>query len=183
MLHPYYYFKNIFSPEECRIIIEMHKKYVIDGQVNKNNTESVNLSKRKSKITWVKDDGIRTKLTKIFAMANADSFGVEVDYNFPYDIQFTEYSEGGYYGDHIDAYINPKSMYDRKLSVTVPLSIDSEVEGGSLEFFIDGEWKSAEMQQQGTAIVFPSFSRHKVNPVIKGTRYSLVAWLQGPKWK
>ena len=32
----------------------------------------------------------------------------------------------------------------------------------------------------GTAIVFPSFMRHKVAPVTKGRRRSLVGWFLGP---
>ena len=33
---------------------------------------------------------------------------------------------------------------------------------------------------KGTAIVFPSFIWHRVTPVTKGIRYSVVAWFLGP---
>ena len=35
----------------------------------------------------------------------------------------------------------------------------------------------------GDVIVFPSFIDHKVAPVTKGIRYSVVAWYGGPPFK
>mgnify|MGYP001177870175 CR=1 FL=1 len=32
----------------------------------------------------------------------------------------------------------------------------------------------------GSAILFPSTVTHRVTPVIKGTRYSIVVWFAGP---
>lgn len=32
---------------------------------------------------------------------------------------------------------------------------------------------------KGTVIVFPSFVWHKINPIKKGVRYSLVSWIIG----
>ena len=37
----------------------------------------------------------------------------------------------------------------------------------------------SELKQRGTIVVFPSFVWHKVTPVKKGTRYSLVSWHLG----
>ena len=37
--------------------------------------------------------------------------------------------------------------------------------------------------EQGTAIFFPSYMKHGVVPVTKGTRYSLVCWTHGPNFK
>ena len=37
--------------------------------------------------------------------------------------------------------------------------------------------------EQGQAIFFASFLRHKVAPVKKGTRRSLVMWFGGPLFK
>ena len=35
----------------------------------------------------------------------------------------------------------------------------------------------------GTVVVFPSFVWHKVEPIIKGTRFSLVGWYLGERFK
>ena len=40
-----------------------------------------------------------------------------------------------------------------------------------------------EMNRQGTVIVFPSDTQHRVTPVTKGVRYSLVNWFEGPAFK
>ena len=33
---------------------------------------------------------------------------------------------------------------------------------------------------QGDCVVFPSYMAHSVYPVVKGSRYALVAWARGP---
>ena len=39
------------------------------------------------------------------------------------------------------------------------------------------------MRQQGTLIAFPSFLEHRVTPVTRGERFSLVAWMDGPPYR
>jgi PKHD-type hydroxylase len=36
---------------------------------------------------------------------------------------------------------------------------------------------------RGTFIAFPSFMLHRVTPVTRGTRWSLVAWILGTRWR
>ena len=36
---------------------------------------------------------------------------------------------------------------------------------------------------KGRIVAFPSFLLHKVKPVIRGVRKSLVIWVEGPKFK
>jgi PKHD-type hydroxylase len=36
---------------------------------------------------------------------------------------------------------------------------------------------------KGRIVAFPSFLIHKVTPVLRGTRKSLVIWVEGPKFK
>jgi len=77
----------------------------------------------------------------------------------------------------------------RKLSVTVNLSSQEEYEGGNLMFDfgehteIDRFHICEEAREQGSIIIFPSFVYHKVEPVTKGTRYSLVMWNLGKPLK
>jgi len=37
--------------------------------------------------------------------------------------------------------------------------------------------------KKGDIIVFPSFMVHRVKPVTKGTRKSIVIWVLGPKFR
>ena len=40
-----------------------------------------------------------------------------------------------------------------------------------------------EIKQKGTIIIFPSFVKHKVAPITKGERNSLVGWVLGYPFK
>ena len=59
-------------------------------------------------------------------------------------------------------------------------------EGGDLEFDMRNNGDSTSniqrpeiVRNKGTIVVFPSFVWHRVTPVTKGTRYSLVVWNLG----
>ena len=78
--------------------------------------------------------------------------------------------------------------------MTCQLTDGSEYEGGELEFdYRDYEphtrkedkhlKKCKEILPKGSIIVFPSFVWHRVKPVTKGIRYSLVAWHLGHPFK
>jgi PKHD-type hydroxylase len=66
------------------------------------------------------------------------------------------------------------------------LSAPEDYEGGELEFDfrnMDPDKptirKCAEIKPRGSIVVFPSHVWHRVKPVTKGTRYSLVIWNLG----
>jgi PKHD-type hydroxylase len=79
----------------------------------------------------------------------------------------------------------------RKLSVTVSLTDPKEYKGGELEFDFrneDPDKKRAmrtctEILPKGSVVVFPSFVWHRVKPVTKGVRHSLVIWNLGYPFK
>ena len=64
--------------------------------------------------------------------------------------------------------------------MTLLLNDPSEFEGGDLELMAPG--KFAELKQ-GHAIVFASFLNHRVNPVRRGVRQSLVVWFGGKPFR
>jgi len=68
----------------------------------------------------------------------------------------------------------------RKISMTLLLNDPSEFEGGDLELMTPGKY--AELKQ-GHAIIFASFLNHRVNPVKRGLRQSLVCWFGGKPFK
>ena len=69
----------------------------------------------------------------------------------------------------------------RKISMTCLLSDPSEFTGGDLAF--DNAGKNKIQLEQGQAMFFASFMRHRVEPVKKGIRRSLVMWFGGPPFK
>ena len=97
--------------------------------------------------------------------------------------QFAVYNEGNHYQWHQDMYLNEifPDMFHRKLSMTIQLSDGDDYEGGDFEIG-DSSWAEYDKElfrQKGTIITFPSFMKHRVTPVTKGTRYSLVSWYLG----
>lgn len=86
----------------------------------------------------------------------------------------------GHYDWHID--LGNGRFSRRKLSLSIQLSPPDDYEGGDLEFHLSG-LDRARMRQQGTLIAFPSFHEHRVAPVTRGQRYSLVAWVDGPPFR
>ena len=176
-----------------------------DGSLKKSVLNNIQ-KKRKSDIVWLSDRWIYKEIHPYIHEANAKA-GWNYDWNWSESCQFTKYGVGQYYGWHCDSWIQPYSrkpneqgVYPpdhgkiRKLSVTVSLNDPSEYEGGNLEFDFrnDHDFERnkkrpikacEEIRPRGSIIVFPSFVWHRVAPVTKGTRYSLVMWNLGYPFK
>jgi PKHD-type hydroxylase len=92
------------------------------------------------------------------------------------EIQYTVYNsdDEGYYDWHLDMTLNKR----RKLSLICQLSDPSEYEGGELQIHT-GNITTLE-KEKGTVFLFPSYILHRVTPVTKGTRRSIVLWIEGP---
>ena len=73
-------------------------------------------------------------------------------------------------------------MSDSKL--TCLLNRSEEVyNGGELILFKGKEIECKEFNQPGSAVVFPSFTNHKVNKLSSGKRHTLAIWMTGPKFR
>ncbi|MGE5794397.1 MAG: 2OG-Fe(II) oxygenase [Bacteroidota bacterium] len=79
---------------------------------------------------------------------------------------------------HMD--LGPGRTSARKLSMTVQLSPPEDYAGGDLEFV--GNTHAAE-RERGSATIFPAYVGHRVSPIERGTRRSLVAWAYGPSFR
>ena len=102
-------------------------------------------------------------------------------------LQYTVYNKlGDNYAYHMDMGLGTSiktSPVPRKLSFSLILSEKEDFEGGDLEFLIE-EGNSLNVEQKrGRIIAFPSYILHRVTPITKGVRKSLVFWACGPKFK
>lgn len=95
-------------------------------------------------------------------------------------LQFTRYTAPGeHYDWHVDrGFLTPT----RKLSLSVQLNDPAEYKGGELQLKF-GRQDETVKRERGMVTFFPSYTLHRVKPVTKGTRYSLVAWISGPPFK
>ena len=208
----YWYFKSVIPPRICDLIIKTGKLkkeneiQALTGGFSKNRdllkqplneTELKDLKKKRdSNIVWLNHYWIYKEIQPYVHIANKNA-----EWNFEWDwsesCQFTIYKKNQYYDWHCDSWDKP---YDdegptkgkiRKLSVTVSLSDSKEYQGGELEFDFrnfDPDKKRntrvcEEILPKGSVVVFPSFVWHRVRPVVKGTRYSLVIWNLGLPFK
>ena len=174
----------IFTPEQCQMIIDAgHKQPREDGQVGGGKGGTVDTKTRLSHISWIPFNVLPEMyktLDKVMQATNRNHMGFE-GMQITEPAQFTEYSNGGFYDWHIDSDVEcSKEPPVRKISMTCLLSKDDEFEGGGLELMSEGKFARP---KQGHAIFFASFIRHRVVPVTRGTRRSLVMWFGGTPFK
>ena len=127
------------------------------------------------------------KFSTVFARVNSEFFQFNLS-GFYEHMQLTYYEaakdikDSGYYGWHMDLRLNEPGVM-RKLSMSLMLSDPAEFEGGDLQIFIDGYGPQTLEQKKGRAWFFPSWVLHRVTPVTKGVRKTVVLWSGGPAFK
>ena len=202
----YYYFQSALTPRFCDELIkygisQQEQLALTGGQTTKINEgkplddkDIIDLKKKRdSNIAWLNDRWIYKEIQPFIHQANRLA-GWNFDWDFSESCQFTKYKLNQFYDWHCDSWETPYANKDnkdtngkiRKLSVTCSLSDPKDYEGGELEFDfrnMDPDKKSirkcAEIAARGSIVVFPSHVWHRVKPVTKGTRYSLVIWNLG----
>mgnify|MGYP003148959948 CR=1 FL=1 len=177
----------IFTPKQCEMIIEVGrsepKQEASVGNKDGEKLGAVDTKIRTSHISWIpfkKMHGMYKDIETIMKTTNGNHFGFE-GMQITEMAQYTEYSEGSFYDWHVDNHVECSNEPPvRKISMTCLLSPESEFEGGDLELVKKD--KIAKLKQ-GQAVFFASFIRHRVKPVIKGNRKSLVMWFGGTPFK
>ena len=176
----------MFTPEQCKLIINAgHQCKPEQAKVGGGESGKHDTKKRVTTISWIPF----AKLPQMYKVVENQLSIVNLNH-FMFDgvrltepAQFTEYPKGGFYDWHMDlnAFGQTGEHPIRKMSMVVLLSDPSEFTGGNLSFEDHGTNKID--LKQGQAIFFASFLRHRVEPVKKGVRRSLVMWFGGPPFK
>jgi len=170
---------DVFTPEECDSIIEVGRSATLCRATT---TGSEDDPRRDSSVAFLYPDEmtgwIFRKLAGAIVATNA-FFGFDLTQMME-GIQFTEYrAPGQNYGWHVDA---GPSVSIRKLSLVVQLTDPDEYEGGELELNPHGDGLIMG-KVRGRAYAFPSWTLHRVKPMVTGTRHSLVVWVTGPAFR
>tara|TARA_Y100000401_G_scaffold92068_1_gene78047 strand:+ start:1886 stop:2467 length:582 start_codon:yes stop_codon:yes gene_type:complete len=175
----------LFTPDQCRQIIECGRRQKpLQAKVGVNKPEGgVNTKKRVTTISWIPFDEMApmyNQVNSFIQKTNKNHFGFE-DVQITENAQFTEYPEGGFYDWHMDCDVSMEHEPPvRKISMTCLLSPKDQFDGGDLEIMSPGKRIKLE---QGHAICFASFLNHRVAPVTRGVRQSLVMWFGGEPFK
>lgn len=172
---------NIFSANELDSLIRVGEDRAAPATISGGVSDA---SIRRSSVHWLKrSEGfgwVYDRLKPAIVQVNAKNFGFEIT-SFQTSIQLTRYEESqkGFYTWHMDT--GPKNA-TRKLSFSMQVSPPEAYDGGDLEIFHTARPRKAP-RDRGTLVAFPSWAMHRVTPVTRGVRYSLVAWIAGPRWR
>jgi PKHD-type hydroxylase len=165
------------SMEECHSVVAV-------GEALPRNTGRVELGPdayRVSHIAWIEPEPdthwLFHRLAMLFAQAN-EHYGFELT-GFVEALQYTRYGPEQHFDWHLD--IGAGQTSARKLSLSIQLSESDDYAGGELEFI--SLTTGDEARRPGTAIFFPAYMAHRVSPVTRGVRRSLVAWAYGPSFR
>jgi len=203
----YWYFNEVLTHKFCDDVIqrgnEEKENVALTGKFENTSEdqlteEQINdlKTQRNSNIAWLSDSWIYRTVHPYINQANKNA-GWNFDWDFSEACQFTKYKINQYYNWHCDSWDKPYDKPNdlningkiRKLSVSCQLTDSSEYEGGELEFQPRNTEDPGlivpcnEARKKGSIIVFPSHVYHRVKPVTKGTRYSLVIWNLGLPFK
>ena len=203
----FWYFQSAVPSRICDEIVK-YSKSIQDqlastgdyGDTKKLNQKQIKdlKKKRDSDIVWLNERWIYKEVQPYVHQANAAA-GWNFQWDYSESMQFTKYNKGQYYDWHCDGWDKPYQRQAgdpsngkvRKLSVTLTLSDQKDYKGGELEFDfrnLDPDKKPnirkcKEILPKGSLVVFPGDLWHRVCPVKKGTRHSLVMWNLGWPFK
>ena len=208
-MSPVYIVNNAFPPEMCDEIIKIYKDKTATATHQGDDGEIVTSTKdgpRNSSVAWFRDQNVHAHLWEFVQAANWQT-GWRYDIKDSELFQFTKY-EGAtkqHYNWHIDGCgchhaarnhvfgesknlteINQASLAGTVRKISVSAILNDGFKGGDFEvsFLDNSEYVTRKIKaKKGDVLVFPSYLRHRVAPVTKGTRYSEVAWFGGPPFK
>jgi len=172
----------IFTTKLCKEIIDLSSTLKKEQGTIWNKKVREQKRRRQSTISWIdfnKMQPMYDDLIYLVQKINRNNFGFS-NIQITEKAQVSEYSKGQFYEWHTDTTIDMDAEPPvRKLSMTLLLNDPNEFEGGNLEI---AEQKMSHMKQ-GHAAIFASFLQHRVTPVTKGVRKSLVVWFNGEPFK
>ena len=164
---------NFITKDECSYILNncINDYELTEAGVYNENPKTSLKPFRKSKVSFVTNIGeVEERIldTVINHVGKIKGYIPFLDY-----FQFTKYEEGDYFHWHTDS--NHTIYKDR--FYTVVLQLTNDYEGGEFQLSINGNEITLE-KGDGNLFIFPSDMLHRVKPITKNVRYSLVSWLK-----
>lgn len=178
------YRENFLSSVECdNLIKELDSERLSEGTLAGNYEQDiVNKNVRQTLNINFSNDNLFNKINTAVKIANTQYFDYHIE---GIDmLRFLKYGIGGTYNWHTDIGRNECSM--RKLTAIIQLSDEQDYEGGDFEFGITNEQGNDLVKgnkNKGCLLIFPSFLSHRVAPITKGIRYSIITWAEGNTFK
>lgn len=179
---PYTAWNNAFTPQELDHIVAIGDSLALEeGRIGDGDQlrSKVRISRKAPFPNMPATAAIYRKMEAFARKVNAEVYQYDLS-GFSELFQYAVYegSAGGHYDWHFD---NALTKVVRKLSFSLQLSEPDSYEGGELEIY-NGALTPAP-RERGALIAFPSYALHRVTPVTRGTRRSLVIWMTGPRFR
>ncbi|OED37154.1 hypothetical protein AB833_24730 [Chromatiales bacterium (ex Bugula neritina AB1)] len=177
----FYFYKQALSDQQIGVVEKLSESLKDERGTAGGET---NDSYRSSRIRWIHygndSHWLYETLGTMAATANRALWNFNIA-AMTESIQFGEYhaTENGHYDWHLDI---GAGSFKRKISIVVQLTDPAEYEGGDLELLFGRSPQRVE-RGKGNVTVFPSYVLHRVTPVTKGIRRSLVIWVSGEPFR
>lgn len=174
--------KDALTEDEVDQVLFLEK--ILDLQAGLVASNEENMEARDSDVAFLQpneqNDWIFRRIADIVPIVNYDLFMYNIDHIET--LQYTVYNENQHYQWHFDSHVQWYD-YERKISGTLMLSDPDEYEGGELEIIVDGRPDKPQLlkPKKGHIAFFASTMPHRVRPVTKGIRRSLVFWVRGKR--
>jgi PKHD-type hydroxylase len=182
------YWEGFLSEDDIKLILAQPEwgslsPASVGGSIN----NIVDSNIRSSDINWLgakpELPPVWEKLAKVVAEVNRRFFQYDLTgFYEPMQLGIYHESAKGHYDWHIDCAVD-SMVAPRKLSMAMLLSDPSEFEGGEFQVKTTNDQAQTLECAKGRAWFFPSYMLHRVTPVTKGVRKSLVLWVGGPAFK
>lgn len=176
--------ERFFSPEEVEKIIDLEELQNFNkGRVG-NSEGQFDANVRDSDISWLsrtrESEWLFFRFHDLVGDVNHDCFMYDID-GFE-SFQYTRYKKNQHYSWHFDAFTQ-YTTWERKISAVIILTEPNKYEGGELQVVTNGniEQPMTLKPPAGSVVFFASWMPHRVAPVQKGVRRSLVAWIMGKR--
>ena len=168
-----------FPNDLIQDILRNKENTLTKGNIN----DKSGLTKRNSSVSWIKDVETCQRVFGIMKKRVEEFSSLYIDNIEP--LQYSEYDTTQEYGWHQD--VNNTPYPDGRVrKISFSIFLNSNFEGGEFDLEIHGpdakpryisEWK----RSNENCVLFHSDMWHRVRPVKKGIRKSIVGWLLGPK--
>lgn len=187
----YYHYAQLFSAPECAELIRLAENAeMAPGSIGigLGQEPAVDLTYRCVHTARIRHDQAPwafTRLIERVAACNTQwNFSLQGLYE---DIGIMRYAApshdkpAGHYRWHQD--FGGGRFAHRKISIVGLLNPPAAFDGGELRLFADRGEEVVSLQAQGDTVLFPSWTPHCVTDVTRGTRYTLVAWVTGERFR
>ena len=172
---------NFFNPQLLKLILAYSKKKCkkplgvgSKGIINKNIRKVKGHSLRKDipgDIIYYKH--IQREITRAYSFYKAKFPLLKTDYLKQIDL--LKYETNGHYKVHTD------HAWQTERTLSCIINLNDDYKGGDLVFYSPTSMKDIKKYklEKGSIIFFPScfLYPHKIEPITKGHRYSIVSWL------